>query len=229
MQHHSSQLSNLDAAFMLIPNELESYDIVNFLVYGNLNMSLVGFQPLLSLKERATASKISSKRHRNNFVFRRTLLRKLLGSIMNIPAKDVHFDAQAHKPYVINGPFFSHSNKPDCLIYSFSTSTKLGVDIEPIEDGIDVDGIAKLFFSSSEKQAIAAASENEKNQSFIKIWTIREAITKCLGKSWVSSTDYEKQKIHSWTIDSYQIAIASQKKLSSLKTFIYRVDYNGKK
>lgn len=81
------------------------------------------------------------------------------------------------KPYIINDAFFfniSHSkNLVACII---SNTSKVGIDIEYRED---INYRELNIYSDKERTMINKSTYNK--SLFYKIWTRKEAITKCIG------------------------------------------------
>lgn len=57
----------------------------------------------------------------------------------------------------------------------------LGVDVERVEDGIDMAGIAQRFFAPDEQAHLAATSPAARRRAFFALWTRKEALVKAAG------------------------------------------------
>lgn len=225
MQHDTEKTTYLENVYQEIPSNMQHYDVVNLLIYGWLDQSLIDYKPILSVQEKRLASKISVDCIRDNFILRRTLLKKLLGSIMLISAEEIPLKIDASsKPLVIGGPFFSHSNKLNCLLYSFSFPSDHGIDIEPLKENIETNQIISFCFSQKEREnMLLASTKEEKLESFLKIWTQKEAILKYFGKHWECTIGFNRGHCYSFKIDLFLFSIALKNQLSRMKTFICRI------
>lgn len=97
------------------------------------------------------------------------------------PFPEVCFGPQG-KPYLKNHPeiFFNLSHAGTHVIAAFS-DTETGCDVELLSHAALK--IAEHFFTPEEQADIASkASENEKNECFIRYWTLKESYLKMTGE-----------------------------------------------
>jgi 4'-phosphopantetheinyl transferase len=60
-------------------------------------------------------------------------------------------------------------------------SAPLGIDIELIQDGIDMQAIADRYFTPHERNYLAAAAQSDRGSVFVRLWTRKEALVKAAG------------------------------------------------
>ncbi len=73
----------------------------------------------------------------------------------------------------------SHSGKISCAAWHITAENEVGIDIECISEDRNISGIAKRFFSPSEREYVEANSYN--TRAFFEVWTAKEAYSKYLG------------------------------------------------
>ena len=81
----------------------------------------------------------------------------------------------------------------DCL------DGKIGFDLEVIDEGYDVNGIANRFFSDKECQQMWDSAD--RTSAFFSIWTAKEARAKLSGRglsSLLSEKDSEDRRVYEW-------------------------------
>ncbi|MDO5564514.1 MAG: 4'-phosphopantetheinyl transferase superfamily protein [Eubacteriales bacterium] len=111
------------------------------------------------------------------------------------------------KPYIRNKKniFYniSHSKEKVAIIIS---NVEVGIDIEKIRD-IDYDKIIKKIFLKEEIDFIMSIeNKNEKLKNFFKIWTKREAYSKCIGVG----LSLPLNKIYNKNIKLYELQIGDE-------------------
>lgn len=111
------------------------------------------------------------------------LVRMALITNMQIPNHLLQFSYDTHKkPFLLNSPecFFNFSHTRNAVLCSVSKTAPVGADIEYIK-GTPFE-IGDMIFHPAEKEyLLTSGSLKEKQQRFFKIWTRKEAFTKCLG------------------------------------------------
>lgn len=94
----------------------------------------------------------------------------------------VYEESPSKKPRLIekDAPYFSISHTKD-YVASVCGKRAVGVDVERI--GRIRDAVVKRFFSENEKAMFATLEEEKKDIFFLVLWTVKEAITKCLDEA----------------------------------------------
>jgi 4'-phosphopantetheinyl transferase len=142
----------------------------------------------LSDDEKTRADHFHFEGDRKNFIVRRGLLRSILGSTFGIPPSLISFSmTQVGKPFIAfpenRGLWFNLSHSGSQIVYAFSKHPETGIDIERIHTIDDIDRIARNYFSAEEYAILLNLPSWEKNKTFIRIWSIKEALIKASGWS----------------------------------------------
>jgi 4'-phosphopantetheinyl transferase len=140
----------------------------------------------LSEEEHARAARFIHKKYQTHFINRRSILRKLLSSYLSIkPNEIVIQQTKLGKPYVVNDGariYFNTSHSKDHVLYGFSLEAELGVDIEFLDAEIEAELISNHFFCSDEITLIRSSEGKSKSEAFFRLWCIKEAFIKLVGK-----------------------------------------------
>ncbi len=167
---------------------------------------------LSELKIKNTLNKVRAK----EYSFSRTFLRYSLSDFLKKPPLEINISALPGKMPVLlkdNG-YISFSHTKDAVLIVWSSS-KVGVDLERFDRKTTSKEIVKRFFSEKDFESFNKINEEIDNK-FIKIWVIKEAISKHTNNSlWDVLNNWE------WDIGS-KIAINRIYKNNTLKVFQYR-------
>jgi 4'-phosphopantetheinyl transferase len=142
---------------------------------------------LLSIEERARASKMRIAPVRERFIIGRGLLRWLLGAYLAVDAKALVFTHGAHgKPALAghstgSGLEFNLAHSGDHILYAVARR-RLGIDIETLQPVTGFLDLAATYFAPVEARALAAQPEGEQLRTFLAIWTRKEALLKATGE-----------------------------------------------
>jgi 4'-phosphopantetheinyl transferase len=121
------------------------------------------------------------------FVVRRGVLRTLLGGYAGSPPGEVRLVTQLHgKPALPpdDNAHGLHFNLADCggrALYTFTSIGPVGVDIEALAPLLDMERVARHWFSPAEQEALAGLPEHERVRGFYLAWTRKEALVKAEG------------------------------------------------
>lgn len=149
--------------------------------------STVVAMSILSAHERARANRFALDLARRRYVLARARLRRLLGDRLNVRPQDLRLVTGRHgKPalggrHAAAGLEFNLSHSEDIVVYAFSWSGEVGVDIEAVRPLRSADEIASLMFSSRENAAYRAVDRRHRLHAFFNCWTRKEAFVKALG------------------------------------------------
>ena len=134
----------------------------------------------LSAEERERAARYRVEPARVAFVAVRVALRRVLGERLGVPAADVPLVLDRYgRPGVPGAQLsfnVSHSGAIG-LIALADGQRRLGVDVEQVRAGTDVNGLAGRFFHPAETAAIG-----DRRDAFFRCWTRKEAVVKALGR-----------------------------------------------
>jgi 4'-phosphopantetheinyl transferase len=143
------------------------------------------FERVLSAQEVTRANKFLFPEHRRSFVIARGVLRHLLASYTAASPSDLHFSyGDQGKPSLQSGiPVrFNLSHSGDLGLYAFTMNRELGVDIEQHRRMIDLEQIARHFFSEGEVRDLLSVSGPVRETAFYQCWTRKEAFVKAIGE-----------------------------------------------
>jgi 4'-phosphopantetheinyl transferase len=119
---------------------------------------------------------------------RRFYLRLLLGSYLGLPGKSVRINRKQRGKPVLDVSVhddelhFSMAKSGDRLLIGLSTSSHIGVDLEPAgRKAQDALGVAKRYFSRAEAESLAALPPEDLDAAFLRAWACKEAVVKASG------------------------------------------------
>jgi 4'-phosphopantetheinyl transferase len=143
---------------------------------------------LLAPDEQDRARRFRFDRHRRRFATTRGVLRTLLGSYLNAEPRSVRFRYSDKQKPALDAAFaqgclqFNVSHSEELALLAFTRAREIGVDVERVRENSNIEGIAKHFFSESEREALASLPASEKQAAFYRCWTRKEAFIKAIGE-----------------------------------------------
>jgi 4'-phosphopantetheinyl transferase len=151
--------------------------------------SIVGqFQHTLSVDERLRAHRFYFHQDRKRFIVGRGLLRTILGRYLDRAPEKLAFKYNhCGKPSIVSKagaePIrFNVSHSHGTALYAITRDLEIGVDLELIRDGLEVEQIATSFFSRREVSALNALPAELRRRAFFLCWTRKEAYVKARGE-----------------------------------------------
>lgn len=130
----------------------------------------------LSDQERARASAWTSLKRRQDHLFARWMLRRLLGAALGTPAVSLEIQTTPEGKPILPAPapiHFSYSHSHAHLAFALSLTSPVGVDVE-VPSGRDFQPLLRKVLHAKDP---SPSSERE----FLKIWTHKEALVKMTG------------------------------------------------
>jgi 4'-phosphopantetheinyl transferase len=87
------------------------------------------------------------------------------------------------KPYAptLAGIDFNLSHARDHVLIAIARNQPLGVDLERIDRQIEIEDLARRYFSGAEADALEALPVAIRLPAFLRLWTCKEAVLKALG------------------------------------------------
>jgi 4'-phosphopantetheinyl transferase len=87
------------------------------------------------------------------------------------------------KPYApaLPGFDFNLSHAREHILIAVARRQPLGVDLERIDRRIEIEDLARRFFSGNEADALSALPEALRLPGFLRLWTCKEALLKAIG------------------------------------------------
>lgn len=139
---------------------------------------------LLSPDERKRAEKYHFNKDRGSFVIRRAVLRMILGLYTGEKAEDLQFtynnfdkpELKSQLPINFNS---SSSNKVG--IITIALDTRIGIDIEFVDNAFPKLELAEKYFSTDEVHALSDLQPALQTAAFFDCWTKKEAFVKAKG------------------------------------------------
>jgi len=179
---------------------------------------------------------------------RRFYLRLLLGAYLDLPGKSVRINRKQRGKPVLDASVhdtelhFSMAKSEDRLLIGFSTSSHIGVDLEPAgRRARDPRGLAQRYFSPAESKALSAMPAADLDAAFLRIWACKEAVVKASGAGianqfgrFTVETDpvrppsilnFEGKPAHDWTLalvrpdEKFLGAVAIQDAVTLIQAF----------
>lgn len=121
---------------------------------------------------------------RARFLRSRTLIRRVLGPMLELPPQAVPIEIlPSGKPRLAGGgpPHFSISHSGDWLVVVVADGD-VGVDVETRDPRIDPLRIARRYFSSADRRGLEdARDEAARRERFRRQWVAKEAAVKAAG------------------------------------------------
>jgi 4'-phosphopantetheinyl transferase len=143
---------------------------------------------MLSEEERCRAERFLFARGRTHYVCGRSVLRVLLGRYLDVAPEEVVFRYGPNSKPELAPPFhhgklhFNLSHSDGQLLVAIAKGFAVGVDLEMIWPEMDIDKIAKRFFSLEETEQLVALNGSAKRDAFFNGWTRKEAYLKARGE-----------------------------------------------
>lgn len=142
------------------------------------------FEAEASPDERARAAGYRLPADRVRFVLRRGALRRLLAAATGRSPREVRLVAgYGGKPRLADeGPCFSSSSTGDLLVVAVSASQEVGVDVARATARADLDEVARALFPPAVRARLAALDPAAREEAFLRVWTLEEAVGKLDGR-----------------------------------------------
>jgi 4'-phosphopantetheinyl transferase len=143
---------------------------------------------LLSPDERKRAQRFYFEQHRQRFIAGRGILRLILGRYLRLAPHQLQFSYEPRgKPGLTDscggeGLRFNLSHSQDLALFAVTCDRAIGIDLEQIRPLSDTEQLAQRFFSPREYAAICASPPPQKQATFFRYWTCKEAYLKATGE-----------------------------------------------
>jgi 4'-phosphopantetheinyl transferase len=145
------------------------------------------FWSILSREEQERAGSFHRRKGAQRYVASRGSLRSLLGGYLTVEPAQLQFAYNAFgKPHLATdvpgtGVSFSVSHSHDCGLLGFVREHSIGVDLERVDMEVDVESLAKRYFSPNEWEKLRLLPDDQRKQGFYRAWTRKEAYLKARG------------------------------------------------
>jgi 4'-phosphopantetheinyl transferase len=118
--------------------------------------------------------------HGRRWAAARGQLREVLGSALGIAPAQVQFRYASHGKPGVDGISFNLSHSGELALVALA-QCELGADIERHKPRRWED-IARRFYAPGEQERIFTAPDAERETTFFRIWSCKEAFLKCTGE-----------------------------------------------
>ena len=141
---------------------------------------------LLSEDERERAARFRFPVDRDRFVLARAGLRRILAAYEGIDPTEIAFEySKFGKPKLRTSHAnikFNASHSAERGLVACTRGLEVGVDIECLHRNLDVDDLARRFFSEKESEKLSALPDDIRRLAFFRCWTCKESYLKAVGK-----------------------------------------------
>ena len=196
------------------------------------------FMNVLSTAEKERANRFHFKKDREQFIVAKGISRLLLSNYIPSSAKEITFEFNAYGKPCLTGSHplqFNISHAGGLGLFAFVLTSPIGVDIEKIKQDIEIQKIAKRFFSIAETNKILNLPKPQQVDAFFNCWTRKEAFIKAHGEGLslplsefeVSILDTERVKILAINWASTEVNHWNLLKISPKKTWKAAVAVKG--
>lgn len=150
---------------------------------------------LLDVGERDRADRFHFAEHRRQYIFSHVVLRTVLAHYAGLPPAQLRFATKAAGKPVLDGVNargleFNLSHSGRMTLVAVSGSSAVGVDVEEWSANVEVDDLAKHFFSTGECLALGQLSHEAGRRAFFACWSRKEAYIKATGLGVTAGLDY---------------------------------------
>lgn len=140
----------------------------------------------LSAEELERTAQFHFDRHRDAFALGRGFLRALLAGYVDVDPRDIAFEYAAYgKPRLVptqSGVRFNVSHSDDLMVCAVARNRELGVDCEALRENIELESMARRYFSAAETESLLSLPPQERVRGFFNCWTRKEAYIKAHGE-----------------------------------------------
>lgn len=154
------------------------------------------YRELLSADEQARHDRYRHERDRNLHLTARLMTRTVLSRyVPGISPRDWKFRPGPHGKPEIAAPemqielerhsfdwHFNVTHTEGVVVLAVAQGSPVGVDVERVDRPMNFEGLARRFFAPEEAAVIEAADEGQRAALFYRIWTLKEAYVKAIGK-----------------------------------------------
>ena len=168
---------------------LNEHDVHVWRVFlPELEMWQRSMESILSAQEISFSKRFKDPAKRTLYILRNGILRWLVHKYTTLLPQNIEFcRTKFGKPFLKSKTWpgfirFNVSYSRDRLLLAFSRKYFVGIDLEYKNIEFPVVDIASRFFTAAEANLIKTDNETARIALFFKIWVLKEAYTKAIGK-----------------------------------------------
>jgi 4'-phosphopantetheinyl transferase len=139
---------------------------------------------LLDDHERERLERLGESRRASRYAARRTALRLVLGSVLELAPSRVPLVSGAQGKPVLTGHegiAFNLAHRGDTAVIAVAQAGAIGADLESMRPSASPGRLAGRFFHEQENATIAALPPRLLDAAFLRCWTAKEAVLKAIG------------------------------------------------
>jgi 4'-phosphopantetheinyl transferase len=143
--------------------------------------------PVLSAEELERADRFHFEKNRKQFMVSHESLREILSRYLDLSPEEIAFGlGEQGKPNLDpvpqnSGLRFNLSHSGDMVLIAITQNREVGVDVEKVRPEIEIERLARRFFSPGEVESLSALEEDQRLPGFFRCWTRKEAYIKARG------------------------------------------------
>ncbi|MFC5498098.1 4'-phosphopantetheinyl transferase family protein [Caenimonas terrae] len=141
---------------------------------------------LLTPDERSRCERLGKAADRQRFTIGRVMTRLAVASQLGCSARDVAIEVDAAgKPWLRGAAAplaLSIAHGGDLVVVALAAGCALGTDVESRDQAIDLDAVLPLVCGPRERAAIEALPMTQRQDRFLLLWTLKEAMLKATGR-----------------------------------------------
>jgi 4'-phosphopantetheinyl transferase len=181
---------------------------------------LSDFRSVLSQDELERADRFCFDRDRERFAIARGILRSILALYLKTPPAELRFSYNEFGKVSLSTQFcsaricFNLSHSVDMALVAVTYRREVGIDVEKVRQGVEVEQIARNFFSAREVEFLLEQTPIARPRAFFECWTRKEAYIKARGEGLsypldqftisVGSDEFETLEVQNDPAESYR-------------------------
>jgi 4'-phosphopantetheinyl transferase len=142
---------------------------------------------ILESSERKRARRFRSVIDRDRFVVGRSALKRILGTYLDVAPERLRFEYGRHGKPSVKGLHFNVSHAEGKSLIAVNRAGPVGIDLEPEKRVLDVDGLAQIVCSKSERARISGLPFADRRMALLRICVGKEAFLKMTGEGFSRS------------------------------------------
>ena len=169
---------------------------------------------LLSADERRHLEGYRIREAAERYVITRALIRAVLSDRLGVPAPSITVRrTDTGKPVVTGGVHFNVSHSGDLVLLAVCERRAVGVDVERKRPVVKVEALAKRWLSDAERENLARLRDLgiDESDSFLRIWSLKEAQLKALGVGISGAAGAPLHTVHVMPLDELLDPLAGRR------------------